>query len=475
MYCKFAPYVNLQLKQKTNVLVEEEWFMCPYRILRSGALVMAMIGSSTQAAITAEEAAKLGVELTPIGAEPNANADGSIPAWAGGMTQPPANYKPGSGEYVDPFANEEPLYTITADNMERYESLLSEGHKALLKRYSSYKMHVYPSHRTAALAPEVYEQIKQDAQTVELVDDGNGLQNIGRGYTPFPIPKNGSEAFWNHRHRYMGDTLRQHYASFPVQTNGSFVPVKGSQIWLWTPALDEPVPDFTVHSLSRQISPSSVAGMVVLVHESLNPVQVSRRAWAYNPGQRRVLRAPDTGYDTPLPGSDGLAVYDQSNVFNGAPDRYEWKLIGKREMLIPYNTYQVNSKEVKYADIIKPLHINQDLVRYEQHRVWVIEATLKEGSKHVYAKRRFYLDEDSWMALVAENYDGRGELWRVQEGFSMQLYDKPMPFIFSQVSYDLHARRYYAAQFSNEEKPLEFGVDISTKDFTVGAVRRSGR
>ena len=82
-------------------------------------------------------------------------------------------------------------------------------------------------------------------------------------------------------------------------------------------------------------------------------------------------------------------------MFNGAPDRYDWKLIGKKELYIPYNAYRLDSPQLKYSDIIKPGHINRDLTRYELHRVWEVEATLKTGERHIYAKRHFFIDEDT--------------------------------------------------------------------------------
>lgn len=443
--------------------------------LRLIAVALMVVVAPAKAAITPEEAARLGSELTPIGADPSANADGSIPEWTGGLTTPPSNYRAGSGDYVDPFPDDQPLYTITAANMDEYASLLSDGHKTLLRAYPNYQMQVYQSRRTAALPQEITAQIKQDAQRVELVDEGEGLRNMGRGYSPFPIPKSGIEVIWNHTHRYFGDQQVRPFSNFPVQSNGSFVATRHVDKRLWGPSLPDSDGKYTVYALLDFIAPATLAGMLSVVHESVNPRQVERLGWAYNPGQRRVLRAPDLAYDGVFPGSDGLYTLDQGNLFNGQKDRYDFKLLGKRELLVPYNNYRLISSEHKYQDIVRPQHLNQDLLRYELHRVWVVEATLKPGKRHVFSKRRFYIDEDSWTAVIAEAYDARDELWRVQEGYLIQLYDRPLPLLYSEVGYDLQSRRYYMAFFSNEDGPIDFDTEIKPAEFTPAALRRKGR
>lgn len=443
--------------------------------LRLAVVALLFAQTPAKAAITAAEAARLGSELTPMGADPKANADGSIPEWTGGLTTPPSNYRAGSGDYTDPFPEDQPLYTITAANMAQYAEQLSEGHKALLRAYPSYRMPVYQSRRTAALPQAVTAQIKRDAQQVELVDDGEGLRNMGKGYTPFPIPKNGIEAIWNHTHRYFGDQQVRPFSNFPVQGNGSFVPTRHVDKRLWGPSLPGWDGKYTVYALLDFMAPATVAGMLAVVHESVNPRQVERLSWVYNPGQRRVLRAPDLAYDGVFPGSDGLYTLDQGNLFNGPKDRYDFKLLGKRELLVPYNNYRLISSERKYQDLVRPQHLNQELLRYELHRVWVVEATLKSGQRHVFSKRRFYLDEDSWTALIAEAYDSRDELWRVQEGYLIQLYDRPLPLLYSEVGYDLQARRYFMAFFSNEDGPIDFKTEVRPSEFMPASLRRRGR
>jgi hypothetical protein len=176
-------------------------------------------------------------------------------------------------------------------------------------------------------------------------------------------------------------------------------------------------------SSSRSSAPARLAGTILIAHETLDQVKEPRRAWVYNAGQRRVRRAPNVAYDNPGTAADGMRTSDQFDMYNGAPDRYDWKLVGKQELIVPYNSYKLHSDQVKYKEILTPLHINQDLTRYELHRVWVVEATVKSGTSHVYPRRTFYVDEDSWQILAVDQYDARGQLWRVSEAHCINYYD----------------------------------------------------
>src|SRR6266853_1193345 len=137
-------------------------------------------------AVSPEEAARLGAELTPLGGETAANADGSIPAWTGGLKSASDAGFPSyhSGDhYPDPYANDKPLFTITAANLGQYAAKVTEGHKALFKTYPDYKMVVYPTHRSAAAPERVYEATKRNATTAKLAAGGNGVTGApgGRG------------------------------------------------------------------------------------------------------------------------------------------------------------------------------------------------------------------------------------------------------------------------------------------------------
>ncbi|HCR1632288.1 DUF1329 domain-containing protein, partial [Pseudomonas aeruginosa] len=205
-------------------------------------------------------------------------------------------------------------------------------------------------------------------------------------------------------------------------------------------------------------------------------VKEPRQAWGYNAGQRRVRRAPNLAYDTPIAAADGLRTADDTDMFNGAPDRYDWKLLGKKEIYIPYNNYKVSSPEVKYEELLKPGHLDPQYTRYELHRVWVVEGTLKPGARHIYSKRTLYLDEDSWSAAVVDQYDGRGELWRVSMAYLKNFYDLPYTWSALDVFHDLQARRYHVQNLDNEEPgTIDFTQAIPDDSyFKPSALRRRG-
>lgn len=442
----------------------------PLAALSAAALLA--FASGAIARPTAEQVARLGKDLTPIGAERAGNKDGTIPQWEGGITKPPAGFDPAKG-WADPYASDKPLYTITAANAEQYKDKLAPGQLALLKRYPTYKMVVYPTRRSAAFPESIYSAVKAEAGKIDTANDGNSVLDVVGSTVPFPIPNTGVEAIWNHAFRYRGATLVRHQTEFPVQANGAFTPVKRYEETIFGNGLKD-TPNVLFYFRTSYKAPSSIAGEVLLAHDFIDQVKQPRAAWVYNPGTRRVLRAPQVAYDTPRNGVDGLSTIDDYDGFNGSPDRFMWKLVGKKEMIVSYNNNRLTDKSLKYADIVKPGTMNQDLVRYELHRVWVVEATLRPGQNHVYGKRVYFLDEDSWQIAHGDLYDGRGELWRVLEIHGVQYYDAPAFFIAGSAQYDLQARRYVSSGLTNEEKPIRFNVPLRSADFTTDALRRAG-
>jgi hypothetical protein len=434
------------------------------------ALALGLTGAYGKA--TPEQIARLGKDLTPVGAERAGNKDGTIPSWEGGVSKPPAGFDASKG-WADPFAADKPLFTITAANAEQHKDKLAAGQLALLKRYPSYKMVVYPTRRSAAFPESIYAAVKDEAGKVESANEGNSVLGVVGSTVPFPVPQTGVEAIWNHAFRYRGGTLLRNQTEFPVQPNGSFTPVRRFEETIFGNGL-KGVPNVLFYFRTSYQAPSSIAGEALLAHDFIDQVKQPRAAWVYNPGTRRVLRAPQVAYDTPRNGVDGLSTVDDYDGFNGSPDRFEWKLVGKKEMIVSYNNNKLTDKSLKYTDIIKPGTMNQDLVRYELHRVWVVEATLRPGKNHVYGKRVYFLDEDSWQITHADLYDGRGELWRVMEIHGAQYYDAPAFFIAGSAQYDLQARRYVSSGLTNEEKPIRFNVPLRAADFTPDALRRAG-
>ena len=447
-------------------------------LLQTGVLGLSLLASSVMAAVSADEAAKLGTTLTPLGAEMAGNADGTIPAWTGGLPKN-AGTVDARGFLQDPFASEKPLFVITAENVEQYKDKLTPGQLAMFKRYpQSYRMPVYPTHRSATVPDSVIEATKRNATNTVMVQNGNGLANFDTA-NPFPIPQNGLEVIWNHITRYRGGSVKRFVTQATPQANGSYSLVYFVDEFTFRGALADvdksKESNVLFYFKQRVTAPSRLAGNVLLVHETLDQVKEPRLAWLYNAGQRRVRRAPQVSYDGPGTAADGLRTTDNFDMYNGAPDRYEWKLNGKKEIYIPYNTYKLDSPDLKYADVVKAGHINQDLSRYELHRVWHVTATLKQGERHIYAKRDFFIDEDTWQASAIDHYDGRGTLWRVAEAHNQYYYNHQVPWYTVETLYDLLSGRYLALGMKNEEKQAyEFGFPAKESDYTPAALRQAG-
>ncbi|MBB1604992.1 MULTISPECIES: DUF1329 domain-containing protein [unclassified Pseudomonas] len=445
-------------------------------LLKAGCLSLGLLAGQVMAAVSADQVARLGADLTPMGAEKAGNADGSIPAWTGGLATN-AGALDAAGFLADPYAGEKPLFTITAQNAEQYKAKLTPGQLAMFKRFpDSYRIPVYPSHRSAAYPAEVLAAVKANAGATHLAEGGNGLENF-KVSIPFPIPQNGLEAIWNHVTRYRGKTMLRTTAQMNPQSNGDYTISYMKEQFAFPFGLKDYDPakmDNILYYFRQEIlSPPRRAGSVMLVLETIDQVKEPRMAWMYNAGQRRVRRAPQVAYDSP--GAEGMRTYDDFDMFNGSPDRYDWKLLGKQELYIPYNSFALDSPKAKYADIVKPGHLNPDYTRYELHRVWHVEATLKPGQRHVYSKRDLYIDEDSWQIAEADAYDGRGNLWRVSEGHARPFYDQQFTWLTAETHYDVVSGRYTVSGLRNEEKgAYRFDLESTSNDFTPSALRATG-
>jgi len=446
-------------------------------LFHASVLGLSLLATSVMAAVPAAEADKLGKSLTPMGAEMAGNADGSIPAWK--PLAKNAGTVDSKGFLSDPFGSEKPLFTITAQNVEQYKDKLAPGQYAMFKRYpDTFKIPVYPSHRGSTVPDDVFAAIKKNATTTNLVAGGNGLENFDTA-VPFPIPKSGLEVIWNHITRYRGGSVTRLVTQATPQTNGSFSLVYFQDQFVFRDRMkdyDPANPGNILFYFKQEVTaPARLAGTVLLVHETLDQVKEPRKAWVYATGQRRVRQAPQVSYDGPGTAADGLRTSDNLDMYNGAPDRYDWKLEGKKEMYIASNSYKIDSPTLKYADIIKAGHINQDLTRYELRRVWHVVATLKPGQRHIYAKRDFYIDEDTWQAAVIDHYDGRGQLWRVAEAHAEDYYDKQVPWYALEALYDLQSGRYLALGMKNEEKSAyDFGFSATKSEFQPGNLGQDG-
>jgi len=443
-----------------------------------GVVAASVSAGNVMAKVSPEEAAKLGNELTPIGAEKAGNADGSIPEWTGGLKEAPAGYVVGK-PYVDPYSADQVQFTISKANMDQYADKLSDGQKKMLTKYDDYAMKVYPSRRTLSYSDKIVEFVKYNALNTEMIDGGNGLKNI-KGVTPFPIPKDAINLLWNHIMRSRGGSFERTSVQITPTESGSFSPVKFYEEFSRRYELRDFAKntDKNVFFYFKQMvtAPARLAGNVLLVHETIDQVREPRRAWIYNAGQRRVRRAPQVGYDGPGTASDGLRTADNFDFYNGAPDRYNWTLEGKQELFIQYNSYAFDDKSLKYKDMVKAGHLNTDHMRFEPHRVWKVVGNLKDGQRHIYSKRVYYIDEDSWAMLAGDLYDGRGELWRYQDALNKFHYDVGSHFTTIETVHDLLSGRYISSGLANEI-PIryDFQKSFKSKDFTPAALRRSGK
>ncbi len=442
-------------------------------------LSLSTLMATAQAKVPPEQMARLDQDLTPLGSERGANKDGSIPAWTGGLTSPPEGIGYEKGKHLpDPFAADKPLFRVTGANADDYDQFITRGQRALLERHDSYFLDVYPTRRSCALPDFVYKAARNNALIGELVSDGNGVAKAIMA-SPFPIPNNGLELVWNHTLRYRGYKLQRQFTAIPVNQSGDYyqITVHDDAILRWSDPQKrnaEELDNISIYYLLQTKAPARSAGYVVLVQESLNMSVEARRAWTYSPGTRRVRRAPTIAYDNPGTNSDGITTSDSFGGFNGAPDRFDWTARGRSEKFIAYNNYR--RVLAPYQELVGKKHVNQELMRYEKHRVWEVEGNLKDNFRHVYSRRVFYIDEDTKGIVATEIYDGRGQLWRVQELGGGVQYELPLCGGSGDTIYDLMVGRYLMVGLINEEKPIDFDAShLDAGRYTPSNIRRLGR
>jgi len=400
----------------------------------------AFISGVALAAVPADQAARLGKDLTLVGAEMASSADGVIPAFSGGLKTAPAGFAPGDTVRPDPFDGEKPTLVIDGNNADQYKDQLTAVSYELAKRYPSFRLDVYPSHRTATLPQALLNNTLKNATGARSLEGGDAIENVLPGI-PFPIPQSGAEAMWNHLLRYQGANYSTKYDSWNVDASGRATLATTGMAYNSFPIYEDlnkviEAKDTYFQTKLYFTGPARRAGEALMLKDAANPLAQPRHAWQYLPGVRRVKLAPNLAYDTPNPGTAGSGTYDDIYVFNGALDRYDWTLVGKQDMYVPYNTYKL-TYITDSLPLTAPNHLAPEYVRWERHRVWVVEGNLRAGARHIYAKRRFYLDEDSWVALASDQYDAGGKLYRGSFSFFTQSYDVDTPNTAPHVIYDL--------------------------------------
>ncbi len=419
----------------------------------------------------AQDASLLKTTLTPFGAERAGNADGSIPAWTGGMTTLPAGVSP--GQYVpELFPDEQPILTINASNMADHAALLNEGTMTMMTKYG-FSIKVYPTHRTAAAPQGVYDAIANNVATAKLDPGGGRLGFTGAfGGLPFPIPDlsdpyvAGAQIIWNYNLLWEGYAYRKKYASWSVSN--------GQLSLAFSDNLEERFPYFIAKSLdeyngmiyqevSPYTAPANLVGQNIDVWAYSEPYIHPQAAWELLNGQGRVRRAPEISFDTPSTQANGICGYDEYYGFNGSLERYDWKYLGKQEMYIPYNNnavYGVTAPKAMGAHFVDP-----NLVRWEKHRCWVVEATLHPGERNVLARRKFYVDEDTYAIGVCDAWDGNNNLFKTTHVYNNCQPELPGLVYGNSVNHNLQTDDYVTIAGCWNGDPIFYVADFPSTDF----------
>jgi len=431
------------------------------------------------AKVPADKAAELGgAKLTCLGAEKAGSADG-VPAYTGKYIGSWPGMKGQYGYEPGPYADEKPLFTITAQNMAQYADKLTDGQKALLQKYpQGYRMMVYPSHRDFGTPQWACDATRQTATVSEVVDDGKGITGVAGGL-PFPFPQSGLEAIWNMINPPRAWTEQALTDIADVYANGSIT--WGRNKFMVLSLTNDPKQrgsyqdKLNAYFYSGYLLPEREKGFTAVGYQPNDFAKDATQSWQYLPGIRRVREAPEVGFDYPVPPA-GQRTVDDDYGFNGSPERYTWKLVGRKEIYVPYNNFRVNDPAIKYKDLVQPNTINPDYVRYELHRVWVVEGDLKEGVRHIYHRRLLYADEDTWLTTWADNFDARGQLYRVN--YINYHYSQECSCYHRGVSvyHDLSSNSYEAGYMVNEagEHWWRMNLPLSPEQFSPDAAARAG-
>ncbi|MEZ5571008.1 MAG: DUF1329 domain-containing protein [Halioglobus sp.] len=434
------------------------------------ALALSILSAGAMAKMSAEDVARLGKDLNPIGGIKAGSADGLLPEWTGAVVGLPkgVNWDGPGTPYPDPWPDEKPLFTITKDNMEQYRSRLSPGQIAMFETYpDTFRMPVYPGHRDFAFYKEFYDKVHYNAEHSELVNNNEGIIGFVGG-AAFPVPTTGPEAVWFTRTTGAYETMDGEYSDIAVFPNGTRS-VRRSRFLQESPYASRKNPitpeyeypklgNYAGYIMTYVTEPARDKGLITAVLEPYDYSENDREVWRYLPGSRRVRRAPTVGFDTP-DGPGGLKTVDEVRGFNGSMERFDWKLLGRQEIFIPYHNYRFDDPAINYDELLTKFHVNPDYMRYELKRVWIAEGTLREGERHIYGKRRIYVDEDTGFTAITENYDGHGELWKVVLTNNIYEYGGQAYVRRAQMYHDLRAGAYIAEQLINDSAPMVYDIN----------------
>ena len=377
-------------------------------------------------------------DLTPMGAIRAGTENRFIPPWEGGLATPVKGFEAGRA-HPDPFFEDGRWFVVTAAELDRYKVRLSWGLRELLRQSDRFEVPVYPAHRSAAAPLAVYNAAIENRRTARLAE--NDLAVTGaRVAVPFPEPKSGAEAMWNHVLRWRGGSM--------VRLDRVVLPDKYGKLnrRLYREDLESAYnlgEAGLVATRYRRIglSPDTIKEENLLLIDSLDPLRSPRIAWFRAPDAPRAVRASDFVAGVFDPASDNIRTADMLDMFSGPLDRFDYRLVGRRAMYVPYNAYRLIQENVEPEDFLWSVHPNTSFLRYELHRVWIVEAKLKRGYRHPFPERLYYIDEDSWQIVMADHFDREYRLARYAETHGVTLSHVPVFAPAMEITYDFIDKR----------------------------------
>jgi len=314
----------------------------------------------------------------------------------------PAGWDAGRKGYVDPFAGDKVLFTITKANAAQYKDKLTPGTLAMLDKYDNFKMNVYQTRRTACYPQAVYDNVKAQAGKVEL--QGFGIANRGPSTVPFPIPKSGLEAIWNHTMRYLGGGIDRNYHSFPcARTATSTRSARrntASSTRTWTSRRT------TCCSASVALHGAGDArGTVFLVHEPVDQVKQARSRGSTTPASAAVAARARPRLRQHQRRHRGPAHHRPVRRLQRCARPLRLEDRRKKEIYFTYNAFKLSDKKLRYKETDPQEHAERRPAALRTAPGVGGRANLEGGQQARVRQARVLIDEDTWTVLYEDAYD----------------------------------------------------------------------